>query len=92
MTTKKNIPHPASTSKIKQATVATESDDEFAGISDTYDDATWERLCGRKKKPVKRVPIQSVSVDSKSIELAPETNNTHDMLDNKAVCLIIHVM
>lgn len=92
LTTKRKLPKPTSTAKLKAAAAAaTESDDEFTELPETFDDATWQKVCGRKKKPIKPVATDlstTVLLQQKPIELAPEPEKTEDMLDNKAVSII----
>lgn len=87
LTTKRNVNKKSVivNKSVKKPTV--ESDDEFTNLPDTFDDDTWQKVCGRKKKKPAIAPVSTeiVTNETKSIELAPVIEKNEDMLDNKAV-------
>ncbi|XP_022915341.2 uncharacterized protein [Onthophagus taurus] len=63
-----------------------ESDDEdLKDIPDTFDEETWQKVCGKVKKPIKPI-IEVVSEPGNEavIEIAPEPVKSYQGLDNKA--------
>ncbi|KAK5647368.1 hypothetical protein RI129_002260 [Pyrocoelia pectoralis] len=63
------------------------TDDEEIEIPETYDDATWQEVCGRKKKqPPKQSqePEPLTVIETVGVEAAPDVDQPYKGLDNKA--------
>lgn len=63
------------------------TDDEEIEVPETYDDATWQEVCGRKKKqPPKQSqePEPLPEIETVGVEAAPDVDQPYQGLDNKA--------
>lgn len=82
---KDETPKPTPISIIKNGSDST--DDEEFEIPETYDDATWQEVCGRKKKKLQKPPPEPEPEqvkDMETVEAAPDVDQPYKGLDNKA--------
>lgn len=74
--------------KLKKISGLESDDEDLSELPESFDDAMWQKVCGRKKKIVKPIHVVQPIVDAAVIEPAPEAVEPNNTLDNEAVCIM----